>query len=342
LPRTYAFVAHAAIFWAVAAQRRTPWLRYSGWALLAGSLVLGIALLLGTNFGSAKLPFIDREIYSLLPGGWRPFWNPLGFNSNLTGGLLVLFLPPATALMWGGSSWQQRDVAKPVTIVLALIILLSQSRGALMGGGVALLGMSLLHDRRWGILWGLVGLGVAAAVYRYGFNPLLESLLGRSDLFGDKSLTGRQQLWQQAVFIINQFPLTGVGFGMFEPTVRQLQSAPEMLVQASREFKHAHNLYLQAGVELGLLGLIAHLVIYLRLTYLLWQRAIDRTAGYDRILALGLLGSMFALLTHGFFEVITYGPRPAAVVWALFGLMVAVAAGPMSSNEPSQRPLPPS
>jgi len=332
LPRTYAVIANVAIFLAVAAQRESPWLHHSGWVLLWGGLVLGVALVLGTNFGSNKLPFIDREIYTLLPGGWRPFWNPAGFNSNLSGGLLALFWTPAVILIWLGNSWQQRDFAKLVVVVLTVLLLLTQSRGALLGIGLALLVITLLHDRRWAIAWGLVLVGLLGLVYQSGAGPLLESILGRSDLFGDGSLQGRQQLWQQAILIIRDFPLTGVGLGMFEPTVRQLY-APEALTNTAQAFKHAHNLYLQAGAEMGLPGLGGHLAIYLPLLYLLWRRASDRRVGYERTLALGLLGSLIVFLTHGFFEVITYAPRAAVVVWALFGLMVAVTTRPVSAEK---------
>jgi putative inorganic carbon (hco3(-)) transporter len=99
------------------------------------------------------------------------------------------------------------------------------------------------------------------------------------------------------------------------------------------DFKHAHNIYLQAAAEMGLPGLMAHLSLYLILFYLLLQRALDRRAGYQRVLALGLLGSLITFLTHGFFEVITFAPRAAIIVWGLFGLMVAVSTSPSSQDE---------
>ena len=98
------------------------------------------------------------------------------------------------------------------------------------------------------------------------------------------------------------------------------------------DVKHLHNLYLQIGAELGVPGLLAHLALYLILFYWLLQRARDRQAGYYRALALGLLGTLIVFLTHGFFEVITYAPRAAIVVWGLFGLMIAVATRPVKRD----------
>jgi putative inorganic carbon (HCO3(-)) transporter len=105
------------------------------------------------------------------------------------------------------------------------------------------------------------------------------------------------------------------------------------LVGPDGQFKHAHNVYLQVGAEMGLPGLVGHLALYLILLYLLARRALDRRAGYRQALALALLGSLTVFLTHGFFEVITYATRAAVVVWALFGLMVAVTTSSAGQDE---------
>jgi O-antigen ligase len=323
LPRVYAFAANLAIFWAVAAQRDAAWLRQGGWLLLLGGLGLGAVFLLGTRFGAGKLPFIDREIYTLLPGGLRPFWNPAGFNSNLSGGLLALFWPPALVLAWRGESWAQRDAAKLVAVALSALLLLTQSRGALLGCLVALVVITLLRSRLWLPVWLIVVLAVAMLAYQLGPGAMLEAVLGRSDVFGDSSLQGRQELWAQSARLMGEHPLTGVGLGMVEPAIKASYASD--LVKPTSNFYHAHNIYLQAGAEMGLPGLLAHLALYGILLYLLARRALDREAGAMQVLALALLGSLVVFLTHGFFEVITYATRAAVVVWGLFGLMVAVA-----------------
>ena len=78
LVRTYALVANLALFWAVASLVQTRWLRWTGWALLAAGFVLAAFFLLGTQFVAAKLPFIHRDIYGLLPGGSDHFGTRRG------------------------------------------------------------------------------------------------------------------------------------------------------------------------------------------------------------------------------------------------------------------------
>jgi len=331
LARVYALVAGLAFFWAVAAQRDASWLRWSGWALLMAGLILGCVFLLGTRFSPDKLPFINRDIYTALPGGLHPFWNPEGFNANLSGGVLALFWAPALVLAWRGDSWQQRDVAKLVLVTLTALLLLTQSRGALLGCLAALMLISVLQDRRWLPFWLIVLLATAVLAYHIGPTLFFETILGESDVFGASSLQGRQELWGRAAALIRDYPLTGVGLGMVEPAIKS--HYPTVLIGPDSNFKHAHNLYLQAGAEMGLPGLMAHLGLYGVLAYLLVRRALDQGAGYYQVLALGLLGTLLVFLTHGLFEAITYATRAAIVVWGLFGLMVAVSTSTPSQNE---------
>jgi putative inorganic carbon (hco3(-)) transporter len=334
LPRAYTLMANLALFWVVAGQPDAPWLRWSGWLLLLGGLILGSVFLLGTQFvstGSTTLTFIDREIYTRLPGGWRPFWNQEGFHTNLSAGLLALFWLPALVLVWTGDSWQQRDVAKLVTGALAVLLVLAQSRGALLGAAVAVAIVSSLWNRRWLLLWLVVVVGMVAGAFSLGPEGLLEMALGPSDVLDVTSLRGRQELWQRGLAMVRDSPLTGVGLGMVDPMFRQLY--PTLLLGPDKVLKHTHNIYLQAAAETGLVGLIAHLSLYLSLLALLIRRVLDRTAGQQRTLALALLGSLIVFLTHGLFEVITFAPRAAIVVWGLFGLMVAISTSSTGKRE---------
>jgi putative inorganic carbon (HCO3(-)) transporter len=322
LPRAYAFVANLALFWAVAAQRDAPWLRRSGWLLLLAGLVLGGIILMGTNFGRSKLLFIDQTVYGNLPDRWHAFWDQESFNANISAGLLALFWAPAVVLAWRGDSWQQRDVAKLVAVVLSALILLTQSRGALLGCIAALLVITVVQSRRWLPFWLIVLLFIAFLTLTVGPDVMLETILRRSSVVaGDLKLHPRQEVWQQSVHLIQDYPLTGVGLGMVGPAIIE-RSYPVSSVRSDR--LHAHNIFLQVGAEMGLPGLLGHLAIYLALLYLLLRRALDRNAGYNQALALGLLGSLIIFLTHGLVDAIISSPQVTIVVWALLGLMAAV------------------
>ena len=88
---------------------------------------------------------------------------------------------------------------------------------------------------------------------------------------------------------------------------------------------------------MGLPGLLGHLAIYLVLLVPLLRRALDRDAGYNQALALGLLGSLTIFLTHGLVDAIIDSPQVAIVVWALLGLMGAVVGAKDVPTQRSQR-----
>ena len=328
LPRTYAFVANIALFWAIALQRDTRWLRWSGWVLLLAALGLSVFLLPGTQFSGAKLPFINRDLYSLLPGGFRPFWNPAGFNANLTGGILALFLPPAVLLTVAAAGWPQRLLAAFTSLVLVAMLLLAQSRGALIGVALAVPLALALSSRSWAWFWWAILLAGIGAFFLARPDLSANQVLGTSQALGSNSLSGRVELWSRAIYMSQDFAFTGVGLGMFQPVMQLLY--PAFLIGPDADVRHPHNIFLQASGEMGFPGLIAFLALFLILAFFLIRQGRSNGTGRDipdgpyRPLALGLFGSLLVFLVHGLFEVITYAPRAAIVVWALFGLMLAV------------------
>jgi O-antigen ligase len=330
LPLTYAYTANLALFWTVAAQAGTPWLRHSGWALLLTGVAICGLVLAGAAFAPHKLPFISPTLYAPLPERWRAFWDQESFNPNISGGLLVLFWAATVALAWRGPTWPLRDTAKVAAVLLTGVLLLTQSRGALLAGLVGLLIITTVPNRRGWWLWSALAGLAAAATVRWGPDAVLQAVLGRHDLLGDINLQARQELWQRAALILRDHPLTGVGLGQVGPTIQQFY--PTAIIKATATINHAHHIFLQTGAEMGLPGLLALATIYLSLLARLWPLA---RQGHG--LALGLLGSLAALFTHGLVDAVTASPQVALVVWGLLGLMAAVSVG--ESNQDAIEPI---
>lgn len=323
LPQIYAFGANLTLFWAVAAQRNSPWLRWSGWGFLFIGLMLAIALVLTTQFNKTKLPFIDHHIYALLPSGGYALWDQQKLNPNMSGGVLALFLLPVMVLSWRGQSWQQRDLAKFISVLMVIVLLLTQSRGAILTVGIALLVITSLQSRWWGLFWLILGLSIGMAAYRFGSETSLAIIFDQNQTLHTSSLAVRRELWLSAVYLIRDFPLTGVGLGQAEISIQILY--PSTHPDLTGGFDHVHNLYLQAGAEMGLIALAAHLVLFGLLFYLLLRHVRHRGSSYLGAYALCLLGSLITLLIHGLFEAITASPYANLIVWGLLGLMAAIA-----------------
>ncbi len=321
--RTDALVAAAALFWVTAAQADQPWLRYSGWLLLLAGLALAVAVLAATAF-PAKLPWVQFDLSALQARLPVPFLQPGRFNPNLSGSLMALFLAPALVLTLAGNGPAQRLAALGVSLLLGLLLLLSQSRGAWLGVLVAIPVLTILANRRWLWLWApltLAGLGAALAL---GDRLDVAALLGGSGS-GDvvSTLQGRQELWSRALYLMQDFPFTGVGLGMPEMVINLLY--PLFLAGPDSEWIHVHNTFLQIGSEMGIPGLIAFLALLLTIATALVKQASNARAGVYRGLALALLGSLMVFVVHGQVDAPLASPKLTVLYFGLMGLMAAVA-----------------
>ena len=85
---------------------------------------------------------------------------------------------------------------------------------------------------------------------------------------------------------------------------------------------HAHNLYLQIGIDVGLPGLIAYLVLLAMLLYGLIRayRLVGQGRADVRMLAAACLTSLAGMGIHGLIDVATWGNKAAFLPWVVMGL----------------------
>ena len=297
------------------------------WSALIVAVGMGVFSLFSVQWANDKLPFMPEKIYSFASILVADTVHP-----NVMAGTLVIFLPILLGIMMfaGGEmpKWQRLVFVFSILSVIAVLVL-TQSRGALISFGVALLGLILLRWR-WaypevrGGGWIGAGAGIvliAGTIWRTGWDRVLDTVLVSATLGG---VNGREQIWQRALYIIQDFPLTGVGMGLFGDVADALY--PFAGVEPGR-ISHAHQLFLQVAVDLGLPGFAAWLTI-LGLVFLsAWQMYRGARGKNNRWMAglgAGLLGSQTALCVHGLLDAVTWGMvRPAPLVWGIWGLTMA-------------------
>jgi len=155
----------------------------------------------------------------------------------------------------------------------------------------------------------------------------------------------RLEVWSHALYMIQDFPFTGSGFGAFGEVANRLY--PFYLVAPETAIPHAHNLLLQIAVDLGLLGLAAWLLAWFLACVAAWSvhrqgraesfqpaRLPEQPSGAPAEMSgawlagigAGLLGSQAALAVHGLLDAVTWGARPALIVWAIWGLGIAMGS----------------
>lgn len=260
-----------------------------------------------------------------------------GIHPNQVAGAITLFAPLLLALLAG---WRARS-GKPIvlgalllgTLSTLLALLLTQSRSAWIGvllAGVALVGMWALllppSRVRRAALGAVALIVVAGGVALVAFGPqrlqtLWEEPRVDTVVGSLATLSYRQAVWPWALSAISDFPLTGTGLGSFRRVVERLY--PIQIPLAS-DVGHAHNVFLQTAVDVGLPGLVAYLALLLIAGALCWQLA--RRDGGIRPFTLGFFASLLAFHLFGLFDALAPGARPGLLLWWLLGLVAAAAA----------------
>ena len=306
---------YAALNWAQTVTR-LRWLAYA--VILCG---VGLALMapISVNWVSDKLAYIPDGVYQhftiLVADSVHP---------NVMAGSLVILLPLGLGLLWfgwGRLAWLNRAWIGMGTLGMLAILILTESRGAwaaLLAAGVL---MAVLRWKRgWLLIPPLAAAGGAILVHT---GPLsLLNLLASTDLVS--SLDGRLEIWSRAVYMIQDFPYSGIGMGSFGPVADKIYP---FFSYAPGRVQHAHNLFLQVAVDLGLPGLIAWLAILGMVAWSAWRlyrRGQQVRDGWAAGLGAGLLCSQLALAVHGLFDAVTWGMvRSAPLVWLIWGLAFA-------------------
>ncbi len=221
------------------------------------------------------------------------------------------------------------------TLLLAAGLYLSFSRGAWLGAAAAIGALIVFAPRR---LWlGVTLAGVALlgllSLSNAGLLPaaINERLADAGTLFDIRDVRGvpindanyalieRQAHWQAALNMLTDQPWTGVGFSNYQAVYEQYR-----LLNWPMALGHAHNIYLNVAAETGLIGLALYLLLWICI-FAVTFRAIRRAQGFDRAVAVGLMGAWVYLGTHMLVDNL-YVNNTHILIGALFGLVSVIAA----------------
>lgn len=284
---------------------RTPSER---WLVTAGVVTLGLALVLLIPFAVEwslnkvyPIPFLD---------GMKPPTS--GINPNVVAAVLALCFPLAFALL-ARKPWRIFGAVAIVSLLAGLVVL--QSRGAwfALGGGFLLAATAY---RRW--LLPVFALALLAAL---GLNSLVGGpslapyVLGRVGTATSGTTLERQALWAQAVQLIEEHPVAGIGLGAYPSVAPYLP--PYSRAKPGLLAAHAHNLYFQVALDAGLPGLIGFAALLGAAIVAAWQANARRNMS---ALALGVLGALGVVAVNGLVDSIFWGLKAEWLVFILVAL----------------------
>ena len=291
--------------------------------IIAGTL----AALLGIGLRFAPDPLAQRALTSLAPIGYPESGRVLryveddsaGFeraigtsvDPNSFGGLMALLGALTLAQALATQPVLPRKILWIAVGCMAVATYLTQSRAALGGFVVASLFLATVRYRR--LWWGIAAGGLAGVVVIVGLGKggaFVERIV-EGIQFKDQANLMRLAEFQNALAIIREYPVFGVGFG----------SAPSIDLTTG-----VSSIYLTIGSRMGLVGLAVYVVTSLAF-FGFTTAAMRRSSRTTSDTILGTQAAILAalavgLLDHYFFNI--EFSHMVALFWLVVGLGMAL------------------
>ena len=243
-------------------------------------------------------------------------------DPNILGALLILVTILLVPQLFSPKPVLKRIFILPMLAVMGLCMILTFSRGSLLGLSIALFLLATIKYRRLLPILVIVALLILFLPQTQGYiDHFVSGVQGE-----DRATQMRFGEYKDALILIGRYPWIGVGFA----------DAPDIDLYIG-----VSSLYLLIAEQMGLIGLTAFLCIVGTFFFVTWraQRRVksERDDGLPDIL-LGIQLALAGALVGGIFDHYLFNinfPHMSAVFWLFIGLGLA-AARLMSAETPAE------
>ena len=305
--------------------RTTPLSKRERWQIIHLLMLTGVVV---AAFGYYQW-FVD---WRSSPGVFTCLRSVYGTCNNAAL-FLERLIPLAAAVALMSRDRMKRIVYGAAGIVMLIASVLTVSRGGLLFGlPAALAVVVILWAGRPGVIVTAIGVALEALVliplseYVPRFQKILDTSSGSSSSFY------RTQVWRSTFQMLKDHPLTGVGLDQFLYQYRGRYIQP--IAWQQPDLSQPHNFLLDYWVRLGILGLAAGIWIQVAFWRLAWttQRALRQGDPESRLLAVGLMGGMAAMIAHGMVDETHFVIDLAFIFFMTLGLMHQLAGEAADGN----------
>jgi O-antigen ligase len=242
---------------------------------------------------------------------------------------LALFLGRCLPFVFAGilitSQIRYKILLTSIISIMGAAVILSQSAGALFIALPAAMAMVLLLSLKKNGLYTLLVfsvitiLGIMVAIQSPRFSRLVD--------FSSGTNFYRLRVWESAIDMIQDYPITGIGLDQFLNKFRGEYIRPDAWQEPN--LSHPHNIVLDFWLQLGISGVLVLIFIQYGFWKSVWQTYITNNNTmntFHRILIIGAMGSMTNLITHGLIDNSVY----VNDLVYIFMFLVAIAANEKS------------
>ena len=289
---------------------RRHWRRFSAFLALSAALTLPISFCtfaIGTNFHRNRL-FGHRPPGTVCSYGF--------FSHHLTyAGVMILVVSMTAALAVYGR--RRKGWWSLAAFVSLLNLLLSQARGYYLAAIPTAFVLVWKKGKRWLLVIAVGGILASALVFTAGpasFRTRIENTWNMQNAGNAE----RVYLWVSGFQMVMDRPIAGWGPGIYKDTAGPYKAPYANRIHypthiGFQTVSHAHNLFLMAAIQSGIIGLLLFLAfIVAAFRGMLRQE--------NRALRFGAMAALTAFLAGGLFEFNGGDAEVAMLVFFLVGL----------------------
>lgn len=242
-------------------------------------------------------------------------------NPNILGEYLIMMIPLALSLLWYRKKLIYKGIFAAMLGLLGICMILTFSRGAWLGLIVALVGFSVVRDKRLFTLF-IIGLFIMPFV-------LPPSVINRFTSIGnlsDTSSSYRMSILLGSLRMAQDYWITGIGLGS-----QAFKAIYPKYSLAAAYAHHSHNIYIQVILEMGVAGALVFMLIvgvFIRATLAHQSKAKD---AFLSTVMLAACAGIIGYLVQGLVENIWYNYRVLQTFWVV--LAVGLSALRLSKGE---------
>lgn len=268
--------------------------------------------------------WIDEEMFE---DATMRVYSTLG-NPNVLGEYLLLIIPASVVYML---KYRWKELSKwtyaLMTAVLALCLILTQSRGCWIGFMISAVIFVTFYNGKW---WGLLPL--VLCILPFVIPQTIADRIMSVGNMEDSSTSYRVYIWLGTLGMMRHYWLGGIGMG--EAAFSQVY--PFFSYNAIIA-PHSHNLFLQLLVEAGISGLAVFLVlqiVFMKKMYMIYRQ--DSKRSEASMLSLAMASGVIGFLAQSMFDYTFYNYRVMAVFFMVLALGSALKFTAVPSKEETE------
>ncbi len=265
---------------------------------------------------------IVHAVISLTNMGSETRLSGLVEQPNELGVRLGVGAVACAGLVSGYAPRSVKVIASVSFLVILVAILLTVSRGTYISTTIAFAWW--IRRRKRVLIFVLFGIGALFVTYKQLADARVGFIQQRLEL-KDSSVRGRWHVMKNAVTVVRERPLLGVGYAQFSHLDRAVQVGRERA-------RGAHNFYLGSSASVGLPATGLLLFFLFSAAYAVTRRRREATGIPNQLELVWLLGVIETLFVYDCVSMLFRGGRPI-MLFTMIGVYAAASMLPVASEE---------